>query len=168
MTQAKLSVLPAQRPLAAVPDPRNLNTAARRITAPTSAEKAQLAGAASARGKSPAAAKDISVLADDDPADAKLDDSDDDREPEAAAGGRMWVGGNPPAVAKVWGGGMASRLIRFARGGNGGGKASPAEAAVSGGRGGSVSVTRGEQRRARRPDTPHFEKRRSGITAATQ
>ena len=164
--QSNAGVLQAHGPLSAIADPKNLTTAARRVTAPTSAEKAQLTGAASTFAEVGAIAKGnfatdgrVNVAA------AKTRTSLGGEEPGAAA--KLWVGGNPPAVAKVWGGGMASRLIRFARGNSG--KGSPVET-MSGSpdSGGSASVTRSERQRGRRPDTPHIEKRRSATSAVPQ
>ena len=130
----------AHRPLSTIPDPKNLTTAARRVTAPTSAEKAQLAGAAGAAGG------------------------------VVAAAAKAWVdkaGGEAVAAAKPWGGGVASRLIRFARGG---GKGSPAVAeALSGSRDNSDSSTPdSDQQSSIRFDLSRMQRRRSAALAAPQ
>ena len=139
LLQSDVGLLSGKRALSAIPDPKNLTTAARRVTAPTSAEKVHFACAASNEEESAAVAKLSPFVG----------------------------GGEMPAAAKVWGGGMASRLIRFARGS--GGKASPAEAAAgSRDSDGSASKTPSEQRGTKRPDTPFPEKRRSVSSATLQ
>jgi hypothetical protein len=127
------------RPLSAIPDPKNLTTAARRVMAPDSAETAQLAGAAGAAGGL------------------------------VAAAAKAWVdkaGGEAAAGTKPWGGGMASRLIRFARGS---GKGSPVAEATSGSRDSGNSTRAGsEQQSSFRSDLPQPQRRRYAALAALQ
>ena len=135
-----LAMATAHRWLSAIPEPKNLTTTARRVTAPDSAEKAQLTGAAGGTSSG-----------------------------LVAAAAKAWVdraGGDAVAGAKPRGSGMASRLIRFARGGGKG--SSVADAPSESSESGESANMSSERQSDGRPDVPQKERRRSLTLMALQ